>query len=857
MATAPLRATHTGVSTSSGARAEGSAIWLLFFASGFAGLVYQVLWMRELGLLFGNSSYATATTLSAFFLGIAAGGAVFGRRAASTPRPLRAYGWLEAAVTLTALLYFGLLALFHTLYAALFPVLGGSLRAFVGVKFALAMTVLFPPAFFMGGTLPLMSQHLVRSRDRLGATVSRLYAVNTLGAALGAYLTAFHLVRALGVRGSYFCALATSGGVAAVALWLGRRATAPTDEAGGSRVVAESALPAGAVGALAFLSGAATLALEVLWTRMYAQVLQNSVYTFAVILVTFLVALAFGAAVASALARRGAPPRTTLLLLSTGACALVGLSPFAFWWQTGGLEYIASQSGFGEYVLRVFAAAAGVLFVPTAWLGIFFPYLLKVAEPWGGGAGRTVGSLAALNTLGGVVGSLLAGFVMLEALGLWGSLRAVAGLYLACALWLALRSPRPWRAASAPVAVGIALALSFDASDFPLASIDREGRGEEIVEVLEGSAATIAVVQRPDSLRIKLNNYYGLGGSGDRAQEAREAHIPLALHSEPRSAFFIGLGTGITAGAALQHPLERLVAAELVPEVVDASRRHFEPWLNGLFEDPRASVLVEDGRNVLAGTRDRYDVIVSDLFLPWKAGTGSLYARELFEAGLERLAPGGLYAQWLLLIQLSEEEFGSIARTFGEVFPRATLWRGNYRTTHPLVLLVGERDPAPLDPEALGARLAAVARSEADLGRRGVGRNAAPESAEELLLYYQGNLSAASELLREYPINSDDRPFIEYSAPMTHRRKRSGEAESFRNAPLLAFYDAIFAAVPPESDPVLASLSSAQRELPRAGLDLYRSLVLRRAGEEEEAAEARRRYRQVFLGESPAGAEAP
>ncbi len=170
---------------------------LLFTASGFAGLVYQVLWMRELGILFGNSSYATATTLAAFFLGIAAGGAVFGRRAARWERPLRAYGWLEAGVTVSALLYFGLLEIFRASYASLFAAFGEAPGALVAAKFGIALLVLFPPAFFMGGTLPLVSQHLVRRADALGTTASWLYAVNTLGAALGAYLAAFHLVRHL------------------------------------------------------------------------------------------------------------------------------------------------------------------------------------------------------------------------------------------------------------------------------------------------------------------------------------------------------------------------------------------------------------------------------------------------------------------------------------------------------------------------------------------------------------------------------------------------------------------------------------------------------------------------------------
>jgi spermidine synthase len=853
MRAAPSGPTPNGVALAR--RGERVASWLLLLASGFAGLVYQVLWMRELGILFGNSSHATATTLAAFFLGIATGGAVFGRRAARSRRPLRAYGWLEIGVAATALLYFGLLALFHWLYAPLFAWLGEQRPAFVAAKFTLAMLVLFPPAFLMGGTLPLMSQHLVRRQHLLGATAARLYAANTLGAALGAYMSGFHLIRHLGVTRSYSLALVVTLSVGGVALWLGRRDSAAAQPAARGEL-SPSFSPA-VVGSLAFLSGLTTLALEVLWTRMFSQVLQNSVYTFALILVTFLVSLALGAAIAGVLARREAAPGPTLTVLLLGSALCVGASPFAFWWVSDGLQYVASESGFGDYVLRVFGSAAAVLLLPTAWLGILFPYLLKVAEPWGWGAGRTVGDLAALNTLGGVAGSLLAGFLLLATLGLWDSLRVVAAAYALAALWLGLRSQRPALAALLPAGALALLLGPLDASRLPLVSVDSEGGGEKIIEVLEGSAATVAVVERPDSLRIKLNNYYGLGGSGDRRQEAREAHLPLVLHPAPRSAFFLGLGTGITAGAALQHPIEQLVVAELVPEVVTAARTHFGPWQNGLFEDGRTRVHVEDARNVLAGTRQHFDVIVGDLFLPWKAGTGSLFARELFEAGRERLAPGGIYAQWLLLIQLSEQEFGSIARTFVDVFPRATLWRGNYRVSHPLLLLVGERDPTPLDPEALQRRLDAIARLDGNEGDRGVGRNAAPISSEELLLYYQGNLSEARSLLQSYPVNSDDRPFIEYSSPVTHRRKRTGEAQAFRAGALVAFFDELFERVPPDRDPALAGLDPAQRALPAAGLDLYRSLVLRQEGDGEGAQRARARYEAARSGASGARPPAP
>jgi spermidine synthase len=805
--------------------AASAATLALFFASGFAGLVYQVLWRRELGLLFGNGSHATAATLAAFFLGLAAGGAAFGRRAERTARPLLGYAALEAAVAASALAWFGLLDLFHSLYPFLYDWLGDHRAGFVAARFGLALAVLFPPAFCLGGTLPLLSQHLVREPAALGRTAALAYAVNTLGAATGAFAAAFVLVPRLGVRGAYATALATTLAVAALAAGLGRRALPPPPPAAPAP---SPPAPLHGVRSLAVLSGFAVLALEVLWTRMFAQVLHNSVYTFAVILVIFLLALAIGAAIARGLARRVRRPAPMLVALLAGGALGVAATPFAFDGLTDGLRSLGEGRGFAGYLAQVFGAGVLVVGVPTVWLGVLFPYLIKLGESWGYGAGRTVGELAAWNTLGGVAGSLAAGFVLLEWLGLWNGLRAVAALQLVGAAAVAGLAPRRRLALAAAPAAGLALlATAFDASRLPGVHID-PARGERVVEILEGSDAVVAVVDRPDSLRIKLDNHYGLGGSGDFDKEARQAHLPLLLHPAPRSAFFLGLGTGITAGAALQHPLERLLVAELVPDVATASRRYFGPWQNGLFADPRAAVRVEDGRNLLRGTRERFDVIVADLFVPWRAGEASLYAREHFAAARERLAEGGVFAQWLFLIQFSREEFGSVARSLVEVFPRVTLWRGNQRTTHPLVLLLGERDPAPLDASALERRIAETARTPADRDPR---RSAIPRSAAAVLWLYQGDLSAARELLAEFPVNTDDRPFVEYSAPVTHRQKRTGAARAFTGRELIEFYDAVFAASPPETDPVLAGLAPALRERPRAGLEFYRARVRAARGE--------------------------
>ena len=809
---------------------------LLFFASGFAGLVYQVLWMRELGRLFGNDAQAVATTLAAFFLGIALGSHVVGRRVATLRRPLHLYAWLEAGLAASALLYFAILDAYAALYAPLYARLGSNPATFLAVKFALALAALLPPAFFMGGTLPAMSQHLVRGTEALGRTASGLYAVNTLGAALGAWLAGFELIRRLGVNGAYSLAIATSLGVAALAAWAGRAAppVAGSEAAPASRAAGGATLGRAGLAVAAFASGFATLALEVLWTRMFAQVLQNSVYTFALVLAVFLVALAAGAWTARALMRRVADPVAGLAGLLLAAGIGVAASPWIFAWQTGGLDYLGGERAWSGYVLDATASTALVLLPPGLLVGSVFPFLLRSAQELRWSAGRAVGETAAVNTLGAVAGSLAAGFLLLDGLGLWPSLRLLATGYVAAALWVAARRAGPHPVlATACALVLAALATRVDPAEIPRVRIEARSLDERVVEIIEGSGGTVAVIDRRGFLRMKLDNHYGLGGTDDVEQEERQAMLPLALHPAPRSAFFLGLGSGITAGAALRDDLERVVVAEISPEVVRAARRHFRPWLHGLFEDPRAVVLAEDGRNFLQGTRERFDVIVSDLFMPWLAGAGSLYSVEAYQAGRERLAPGGLYAQWLALFQLSSEEFATIARTMAAVFPQLTLWRGNFRGTRPIALLLGSVDAPPLDPDAVRARLTAA------IGPEAAARSPLSTDPAQVLLLYQGNLARAPELLGTGPIERDSRPQIEYRAAIAHREKRAGRGSALVEAAMIGLFDRIFERVPPGSDPFLGEVAAERRELPRAGLELLRAEVLERAGDREAAAGAR------------------
>ncbi|MEM9293033.1 MAG: fused MFS/spermidine synthase [Acidobacteriota bacterium] len=839
-------------------RATERTVLCLLFVSGFASLVYQVLWMRELELLFGSSAHATAGTLSVFFGGLAIGGAIWSRRAPRVQRPLAEYGLLEMGVGLLGTLYFGLMAAYAAVYSPLYDVIGDRPALLLAAKLFLAACALLPPAIFMGGTLPLAAQYIVGVRGSLGRTGTLLYGLNTLGAATGALAAGFFLPPWIGFRNTYLLAAIVSLIIGIIGWRLGRVAEPQASSLPEAAGLAESdglskketkrarqrdrktkaheaavALTAPRLVVTAIASGALALALEVLWTRMFQQVLQNSVYTFSIILVTFLVALALGAFLARRIARSQIDPwrALTLLVAAAGIGALV--TPFLFFHLTDGMRYLGAGEQWSTYVVSVFSASVLVLLVPGVAVGAVFPYLLRVGEQ-SGEPGRVVGRLSALNTAGAIVGSLVTGFVMLRALGLWTSLLVIAVAYFVLAAWLAFAASR--RLVLVPAACLILAFTAANPAELPGVRLNPET--ETMLASWEGPDGYVAVIERRGSRRIKINNFYALGSSGAVEHEQNQTLIPLLPHPSPKNIFFLGMGTGITAGTALRLPSEQVTVTELVPEVVTAAAEYFNEYASGLFSSPRARVLARDGRNELRGREEQYDAIMADLFIPWRAGVGNLYSRDHYEAARDRLRPGGVYVQWIPLYQVTEIEFWTITRTFLEAFPHVHVWRGDFYTNKPILALVGSVAPEPLDPTAI-VRNGRYLRGDASVDPGVLLAVSMP--------FYAGNLSESREIVPPGPIHTDDDPVIEYQAPISHRNARAGRASWFIGTELTEFMDRLLAATPPDQDPYLSRLDAATRGFVSAGLSYHKGAVLHDLGRREEA----QRHMDDFVSRLP------
>ena len=734
-------------------------VYILFALGGVAALIYEVLWMRSFRLVFGSSTYAAAVVLAAFFGGMALGN-LLGGRLARRGRPIRLYGFAEIAVGLTALLVEGWLALYQGAYHHLYSATGGS-ALWLGLgRGALAFLALAPPAIAMGMTLPLLVRAVVSREDHLARRSTLLYALNIAGAVVGVFLAGFVLPASLGISNSIYVAVGLNLVIGAVALSV-REGRAPEGQPAKSDASAdvrpEQHRPSVGLLALAAGSGFGCLALEVVCVRLLSQYTEGSVYSFALMLATFLVFLSLGAGV---VAIWGDRINLWRLLAWTQLIAVVGIlvAPVLF-------QFIPLLTGFsprdalGERTARFAAGCAVILGPPVLLIGVVLPCAWKIAGRRISRIGAQVGALTAVNTLAAVAGSLIAGFILLPWLGPGGSTLLIAAVYALVAI-SGFRSGygglRRWAGGLACVALAISWYL-LGAWRISIQSLDP---GESLISSRDGAAATVAVIRLPNGHRVlKMNGKYVLGSTSALGREVRQGRLPLMLHPHPERVALIGVGTGMTVSAAKDFPVRRVVAIELVPGVMEALP-HFEHWNRSIFNDPRVELIVEDGRNYLLGTPDQFDVIISDLFVPWHAGTGDLYAVEHFRTARGRLAEGGLFAQWLPGYQLTVDELRTVVASFLEVFPAATLWQNDFDAKLPVLCLVGYRDALAIDASAV---LAACKRLS---GKR---RPPAPllSSPEGLTMLYVCGDAALRHWADDAPLNTDDRPRIENSAPQS------------------------------------------------------------------------------------------
>ncbi|MCC7381862.1 MAG: fused MFS/spermidine synthase [Deltaproteobacteria bacterium] len=781
----------------------------LFFASGASGLIYEVVWVRTFGNLFGNTVYSASLVTSIFMVGLGLGawlaGRVADRRHARDPRwGMRAYGAVELLIAVLGVLTALILPQLEPIGASLSgyvrgadgwfrPALGGAL-----FRYALAIVLLAPLTSLMGSTLILLIRFLVsESAGEAGRRVAALYGINTVGAALGAALVDLALIPRLGLLGAQLVAVAINVAAGLGALWLARGAPESRRAEEASAAPGEEGDPrgrrlAGIASAALLLSGFAAMGMEILWFRQLSAVLRAQRNVFSVLLAVVLLGIGLGSLIGSYLVRRtGAPAR-----LWAGAQASFAVLSLLFLGTVQPLDLLTADAElrtilppqavwawFGWEALLILGPILHVVFLPSVAMGLSFPLANAFAQSVLARVGRRAGVLYSANTLGAVLGASLTGFALIPWVGVQGSAQALAAVSLGAVLCLALRSTgEAKRLSSAMALVVVAIALFhvlLPPERLAREALPERSSSETILAVREGVNETILVTERPGAHRRLVTNGHSMSATARAGQRYMRllAHLPLLESENAQDVLVICFGVGNTLDAVLQHPVRRVELVDLSEDVLREAH-WFEATNHGALSNPRVQVYVNDGRQHLrVQPHEAYDVITLEPPPLSNAGVASLYSVEFYQLAASRLRAEGLITQWLPIYQLREDVALSVVRAFLDVFPSAVLVSGSVNE----LILMGRKDgPIAVHPDRWRARLEANPRVASDL------TNVDVNGVVELLGTFAGSAATLDRATSGVRPITDDLPRLEHETVLFSPRRRA-PAELFDVAGFVTF----------------------------------------------------------------------
>jgi spermidine synthase len=796
-------------------------VYLCFLFSGATGLVFENLWVRMLTLVFGSTSLAVSSVLTAYMGGLALGSWLFGRWADRIRSPLRTYALIELGVG-------GLALLVPLVVQGLYPSVNGWLWrsfepgyfAFSFLRFFFSVILLIGPTTLMGGTLPMLSKVLVSTHEEMGAVGSRvgwLYAANTAGAVLGTFLCGFVLMPGIGLRLTNLSAAMVNMLVIGVPLVLLSPTIRRSMEASRALVremraaLVDAPVPPGTsltttqrnVVLAAFgLSGLAAMNMQVIWSRVMSMVIGSSVYAFALTLMAFLVGIALGSSIASALLRRRAARDLVLwlaivqlVIAATSAVDYFFVDQYPYWFA----EMVTRIEKFYEHVGLIqaimFTIAAVAILPVTVGMGAMMPLTVAALSSDETRLGRDVGNIYAVNTIGAIVGSFASAFVFVPGLsrighgyGLqWSYLASIAiNVALFVALALASGARRRVRLASlaAPALLTLAAVwvihagLYWDPARITIGAfrvsladnvLDEEAWGEpDIVYYFDGVSTTVSVEKWGQHIAMKNNGKVEASSGDDMVTQMMVSAYPLFFHPKTTRgdlrAAIVGFGSGVTVGAALAFPVASVDVVELEPAVVESSlafrnvnsiRYGVEGWPYALMEG--LNVISNDGRNYLVSGARRYDVVISEPSNPWITGVSNLFTEDHYRAAVKSLAPGGIYCQWIQLYELSLENIKSLFKTFAAVFPYVLVFAADPLSSD--TILIGSFEPLVVDLDRIEAlwRDPGVERA---MRTAGLGQ---PQDLIGRIIF--ASQSEVLEWTGDVPVNTDDNALIEFAAP--------------------------------------------------------------------------------------------
>lgn len=793
---------------------QQAAVWLVLFAlSGAAALIYEIVWIRQFTRVLGASSYAVTIILAAFMAGLGLGAWFFGKRADGFDgkKLIKAYVLLEAGIAGYAVLLPLLLCMAEGVYVVCSRLLQNSQGFLNALRLALAFTLLIIPTACMGATLPVMSRYLIRSRKVISVTISKLYAMNTLGAIIGTVCAGYVLLPELGIWLTTLIAVVMNLVVAA-AVWYAGGAQRPVDaEEINSMPKAFGETPSPGLTGLqkaALLgfcfSGATAMFYEVAWTRTLCMILGTTTFAFTTMLSTFLAGIALGSAVYGAI-----PASVSRSRLFTGLQFVIAFSVLCTipLFDKLPLAYLYLHGRWGETWLDVqyirFMLAALVMLLPTLAMGTMLPVVSSLFIETTGHLGSRLGRAYGFNTIGNVAGAVIAGLLLVPAVGMQKTIMIGAFLNLAAGSFVLMQMhgvTRRFRGVGIAGAVLLAVIICLRISPWSagimnsgvyvyapqyhsmLERYNKVARADDTVPEMPawqvwktsmeqfktlyykaGPVATVAVMERSDGVRFLTINGKTDASTGEKSDMRTQVMIgqlPMLFHKSPDKALVVGLGSGVTVGSVLTHNVRVVDCLEIAPAVIEGAR-FFANYNNNALSDSRLRILPQDARNYLLTSDERYEVIISQPSNPWISGESELFSLEWYRIVSSHLKDGGLFLQWIPSYCISEQNLKIIMHTLRSVFPGITVWTTG--SAGDLVLLASKAGPLQIDYQELLAK-AQRKQVKDDIARVGLDPAMVPF---ELFVMGEQQLPVYlySQLASELPRNTDNMLITEFSTP--------------------------------------------------------------------------------------------
>ena len=783
-------------------------VLVCFFFSGMTGLIYEILWTRMIVKLIGGAPFAISIILTVFMGGLGLGSYIASRTIDSIRNPVslvKVYGVLELIIAMYGIVLPLLIIAFKPLYAVVYNQLFNYFMLYSVLTFLGCAVLLLIPVICMGATLPILCRFYVSSLSHLGTHTGRLYGLNTIGAAVGSLLCGFWLINILGVWGTLVFAILINSIIGLLCLYAGFKAdkfsiagegpkeSATESVADGKSVKESSGVLTGALVIFA-VSGFCSMAYEVIWAKLLGLIVGPTTYSFTIVLVTFILGLALGSMFFGWLSDRIGKTIWILLitqviaaLFALGISQLLGNSQLFF----AKIIYHFQD----QFALRSFLKALTlfiIMIVPTLCLGATFPLVGKIYTRSVSKVGRSIGFAYAINTIGAVLGSFSAGFILIPLLGKENGLSVVVSIQLLTSLVIAgyviLKENKGMirlMPLSVPVTAGLILCFFFPQWDRSQLSVGKYHRFDYVESEMKEIGWINALLEGPRILSkynqgelvfygdgiggfTTVTEYmtpfgttqYGMANSGkpdasshgDMKTQAVSAHFPMLFHKDPRKVMVLGLASGITAGEVLNYPVEKLDVIDISDQVVKGSD-FFIPWNSNVLSDPRTNLIIQDGRAHLNLTKEKYDVIISEPSNPWMAGLASLFTQDMFTLAREKLNEDGIFVQFIHSYQMNWESFSLVGRTFADVFSENLMVMTFPSGTGTDYLLVGFKGDN------------GITLSNGDKNLSYAQRSDIISLSDPGLLY---RLIVAEDIITifgEGHLNTDSRPRLEFSAP--------------------------------------------------------------------------------------------